>query len=410
MSLLFSNNAQTTIAGSISNTAVAVALAPGTGAEFPTPAAGQTFLGTFNDAATGLLYEIVSVTARSTDTLTIVRAQESTVALAWNAGDIFGNFMTAGTAAAFVQLPLSSNPAGGGLAVTQVYAGNPNGHIAGNAGVAGTSAPDIVWDTTDGAWWTCIASGTTSTAVWERAPTPVVGSTRNLTGSSAGAVKTASWTIDQIIAANSLTGAVYLGTGLTPAFNGAGTGVNGMDTGGMPTSSSLYIYMIYNPTTNTWGTLGTVSGGGASIYAGANMPAGYTASCLIWMGVTNSSAQFLTFTQTDRQITPAVTTIFTGTTGVVAATSQSLSAAIPVGAKSVSGTLQAGAGATGNPRVQSDSSGTGAQQGGGTGGSVTNVVPGLVFIDVILITSQTIYWLVGSAANAWNMSIFGYKF
>lgn len=103
MTLLFSNNAQTTIAGSITNIATAVALAPGTGVEFPNPGAGQTFLGTLNDAATGLLYEIVSVTARATDTLTITRAQEGTAALAWNAGDIFGNFMTAGTAGAFIQ-------------------------------------------------------------------------------------------------------------------------------------------------------------------------------------------------------------------------------------------------------------------------------------------------------------------
>lgn len=101
--LLFSNNAQTTIAGSITNIATSVALAPGSGVEFPSPAAGQSFQGTFNDAATGLLYEIVSVTARATDTLTIVRAQENTSALAWNAGDIFGNFMTAGTAQAFIQ-------------------------------------------------------------------------------------------------------------------------------------------------------------------------------------------------------------------------------------------------------------------------------------------------------------------
>jgi hypothetical protein len=106
MTLLFSNNAQTTIAGSITNIATSVALAPGSGVEFPTPGAGQTFVGTFNDAATGLLYEIVSVTARSTDTLTIVRAQESTTALSWNAGDIFGNFMTAGTAQAFLQAAL----------------------------------------------------------------------------------------------------------------------------------------------------------------------------------------------------------------------------------------------------------------------------------------------------------------
>lgn len=103
MTVLFSNNAQTTIAGSISAGSTSVALSPGTGAEFPNPSAGQVFLGTFNDAATGLLYEIVQVTARSTDTLTITRAQEGTAALSWSAGDIFGNFMTGGTAQSLQQ-------------------------------------------------------------------------------------------------------------------------------------------------------------------------------------------------------------------------------------------------------------------------------------------------------------------
>ncbi len=101
--LLFANNAATTIAGAITNTALTVNLAPGAGALFPSPGAGQYFLGTFNDAATGLLTEIVQVTARSGDTLTIVRAQEGTTAQAWNSGDLFSNLWTAGSAAQMLQ-------------------------------------------------------------------------------------------------------------------------------------------------------------------------------------------------------------------------------------------------------------------------------------------------------------------
>jgi hypothetical protein len=63
-------------------------------------------------------------------------------------------------------LPGSSAPAGGGLSVVQTFAGNPNGSVAGNAGVAGVSAPDIVWDTTDKVWYVCTTSGTAATAVW----------------------------------------------------------------------------------------------------------------------------------------------------------------------------------------------------------------------------------------------------
>lgn len=101
--LLFSNNATTTIAGSISNTATTVNLASGAGALFPSPGANQYFVGTLTDAATGLVNEIVWVTARSGDTLTIVRGQEGTTAQPWSANDLFGNLWTAGQASTMVQ-------------------------------------------------------------------------------------------------------------------------------------------------------------------------------------------------------------------------------------------------------------------------------------------------------------------
>lgn len=100
---LFANDATSTLAGAITSTAVTVNLQAGGGARFPNPAAGQYFVATFNDAATGLLEEIVWVTARSTDTLTIVRAQEGTTALAWNSGDLFSMYVTAGTMSQMLQ-------------------------------------------------------------------------------------------------------------------------------------------------------------------------------------------------------------------------------------------------------------------------------------------------------------------
>lgn len=100
---LFTNNAQTTLAGSISNVAVTANLAPGSGALFPNPSAGQAFPLTFTDAATGLLNEIVYVTARSGDTITMVRAQEGTSALAWSAGDNAALLVTAGALQSFTQ-------------------------------------------------------------------------------------------------------------------------------------------------------------------------------------------------------------------------------------------------------------------------------------------------------------------
>ena len=100
---LFANNAQSTLAGAITSAATTAALAPGTGTRFPNPGVGEYFAMTFTDSATGLLNEIVYVTGRATDTITIQRAQEGTTAQNWSAGDIAANLWTAGSAAAMVQ-------------------------------------------------------------------------------------------------------------------------------------------------------------------------------------------------------------------------------------------------------------------------------------------------------------------
>jgi hypothetical protein len=103
MTILWSNNASTTVSGSITAGSTSVALAAGTGALFPNPTGGDYFVATFYDQATKTQNEIVHVTAMAGDVATIVRAQEGTTAKAWNAGDILANLVTAGTLRAFVQ-------------------------------------------------------------------------------------------------------------------------------------------------------------------------------------------------------------------------------------------------------------------------------------------------------------------
>lgn len=63
-------------------------------------------------------------------------------------------------------LPASSARAGGGIGTVYVFAGNPNTFVAGTAGVAGTSPPDFVWDTTHNDFWVCTTSGNAAAAVW----------------------------------------------------------------------------------------------------------------------------------------------------------------------------------------------------------------------------------------------------
>ena len=101
--LIFSNNPISYLAGSISNTATTCNLASGTGVLFPNPWADEYFVMTFTDSSTGLVNEIVWVTARSGDTLTIVRGQEGTSAVAWTTGDTAATLITAGVLASFQQ-------------------------------------------------------------------------------------------------------------------------------------------------------------------------------------------------------------------------------------------------------------------------------------------------------------------
>jgi hypothetical protein len=80
-------------------------------------------------------------------------------------------------------LPGSSTRSGGGIAVRYTFAGNPNGHVAGTAAVAGVSPPDECTDTTTGALWVCTTSGTATSAVWAE-PLPVVNSNPGTFGDS----------------------------------------------------------------------------------------------------------------------------------------------------------------------------------------------------------------------------------
>lgn len=98
LTLLASNNASTVLASSINASATTLTVNTGAGSLFPSPVAGTSFFKlTLIDAATGQLTEIVHVTARTGDVMTIERAQEGTSARVWSANDIAANMMTAGT-------------------------------------------------------------------------------------------------------------------------------------------------------------------------------------------------------------------------------------------------------------------------------------------------------------------------
>ena len=99
MSQLFANNAYSALGSSILIGATSLTLASGTGSRFPTPSGGDYFLLTLADTSGGSesAWEIVKVTARSVDTLTIERAQEGTTARAWASGVPVDLRVTAGS-------------------------------------------------------------------------------------------------------------------------------------------------------------------------------------------------------------------------------------------------------------------------------------------------------------------------
>lgn len=100
---LFANNAKTTLAAGITSTQTSITVAPGTGALFPNPSAGQQFKITLVSASSAAVYEICNCTSRSGDVLTVVRGQEGTSGQPFLLDDTVGHFDTAGVMGALVQ-------------------------------------------------------------------------------------------------------------------------------------------------------------------------------------------------------------------------------------------------------------------------------------------------------------------
>lgn len=126
MALKLTNNAVALLAAGVSDTDTTIAVTPGAGDLFPT-------LGPDDWAPLTLVksdgtLEIVRMTARSGDTMTIVRAQDGTPARAFSAGDRVEHRMTAGVYNQIIadilnRLPLSGGELAGDLTVYR--SGNP---------------------------------------------------------------------------------------------------------------------------------------------------------------------------------------------------------------------------------------------------------------------------------------------
>lgn len=94
----YTNNATSKLAGSLTNVATSFAVTASEGAKFPTLGAGEWCMLNLVKLVSGLpVIEIVKATARSGDTFTVVRGQESTTATTFSAGDVVDLRITAGS-------------------------------------------------------------------------------------------------------------------------------------------------------------------------------------------------------------------------------------------------------------------------------------------------------------------------
>ena len=93
--LIFKNNFEVALAQPTTTSDTTITIR--SGSDFPTLGANERVVATIVDAATGLQFEIVTVTAVVGNVLTVQRAQEGTAARAWAAGDLLSIRTTAAT-------------------------------------------------------------------------------------------------------------------------------------------------------------------------------------------------------------------------------------------------------------------------------------------------------------------------
>lgn len=99
--VVFANNASSLLASGISSSVTTATVTAGQGALFPAISAGQIAIATIEDTSGNI--EIVYVTGRTTDTMTILRAQENTSAQSFASGSRFELRVTAGLLATLLQ-------------------------------------------------------------------------------------------------------------------------------------------------------------------------------------------------------------------------------------------------------------------------------------------------------------------
>lgn len=162
MPVLFTNNASTTLASGIAAGATSITVASGQGALFPVITGSNFFYATL--ANTSNVLEIVKVTARTGDTMTVTRGQDGTTATAYNIGDKFELRPTAAALAWKVDQDFTGTMSG---AITWSAAQTFNGTLSGTGLTNYFASPPAIGGTAAaaGSFTTLSASTSTTTPI-----------------------------------------------------------------------------------------------------------------------------------------------------------------------------------------------------------------------------------------------------
>lgn len=171
----------------------------------------------------------------------------------------------------------------------------------------------------------------------------IVGESRNLRCSIAAASASATFTADQVIVSESISGKSYRLSSFSKVINLATTGAGGMDAGAAPVSGWVAIYAIYNPVTGVSALLATnaTSAAAPEIYGGANMPVGYTASALVSVWGTTAGSLLQIGKQFDRSVSVVLVNVLNIATTQPVFTSTNIANGAPPNAKRVAVTMNA---------------------------------------------------------------------
>jgi len=143
MPVLFANNASATLAASISSSTTTISVPSGQGGLFPAVPAGSHFFATLTDPNNNI--EVVKVTARAGDAMTVVRGQEGTTAREFASSDRIEMRITAAALRAFSQ-PDAVETFSAQKTFTQPILGDLEGDVTGDVigDVTGNVTGDVV--------------------------------------------------------------------------------------------------------------------------------------------------------------------------------------------------------------------------------------------------------------------------